>query len=79
MNWKTFFDQLGMNGTRWQWRMMKWERNLRGILQGNTSGGDWSATKILIAINLLLYGLMVVQGIVVGSVFQLCSAPTVTS
>lgn len=66
MNWKTFFDQLGMNGTRWQWRMMKWERNLRGILQGNTSGGDWSATKILIAINLLLYGLMVVQGIVGG-------------
>ena len=63
MNWKTFFDQLGMNGTRWQWRIMRWERNLRGILQGNTFGGDWSATKILIAINLLLYGLMVAQGI----------------
>ena len=63
MDWKTFFDRLGMNGTRWQWRMMRWERSLRGILQGNPSGGAWSATKVLIATNLLLFGLMVVQGI----------------
>ena len=32
MDWKSFFDRLGMNGTRWQWRMMKWERNLRSIM-----------------------------------------------
>ncbi len=63
MDWKSFFDRLGMNGTRWQWRMMKWERNLRSIMQGNTSGGTWSVSKILICINLLLFGLMVAQGV----------------
>jgi rhomboid protease GluP len=63
MDWKSFFDRLGMNGSRWQWRMMRWERSLRAILQGSPSGGNWSATKVLIAVNLLLYGLMVVQGI----------------
>jgi rhomboid protease GluP len=66
MDWKTFFDRLGMNGTRWQWRMMKWERNLRGILQGNPTSGRWSAAKVLIVINLLLFGLMIIQGIVGG-------------
>ena len=63
MDWKSFFDRLGMNGTRWQWRMMKWERNLRSIMQGNASGSTWSVSKVLIGINLLLYGLMVTQGV----------------
>jgi rhomboid protease GluP len=63
MNWKRFFDNLGMNGTRWQWRMLKWERNLRSIMQGDASGGSWSVSKFLIGINLLLYGLMVAQGV----------------
>lgn len=26
MNWKDFFDSLGMNGTKWQWRIMRWQR-----------------------------------------------------
>ncbi len=26
MNWKDFFDSIGMNGTKWQWRIMQWER-----------------------------------------------------
>ena len=63
MEWKSFFDRLGMNGTRWQWRIMKWERNLRGIMQGNATGSNWSTAKVLIAINVLLYGLTVVQGV----------------
>jgi rhomboid protease GluP len=25
MNWKDFFDSLGMNGTRWQWRIVRWQ------------------------------------------------------
>jgi rhomboid protease GluP len=25
MDWKRFFDGLGMNGTRWQWRIMRWQ------------------------------------------------------
>ena len=29
MDWKRFFDGLGMNGTHWQWRMMKMERRLQ--------------------------------------------------
>ena len=29
MNWKEFFDSLGMNGTRWQWRIMRWEKRWR--------------------------------------------------
>lgn len=26
MDWKAFFDRLGMNGTRWQWRIMRWQQ-----------------------------------------------------
>jgi rhomboid protease GluP len=26
MNWKDFFDRLGMDGTRWQWRIMRWQQ-----------------------------------------------------
>ncbi len=26
MNWKDFFDSLGMDGTKWQWRIMRWEK-----------------------------------------------------
>jgi len=75
MDWKVFFDRLGMNGTRWQWRMMKWERNLRGLLQGNSSTGDLSATKILVGINLLLFGLMIVRGVVAGLGFSSLLSP----
>ena len=66
MDWKTFFDRLGLNGTRWQWRMMKWERNLRSLMQGNPTSMGWSATKILIGVNLLLFGLMVIFGAIGG-------------
>lgn len=27
MNWKKFFDSLGMDGTKWQWRVMRWEKS----------------------------------------------------
>ena len=59
MDWKNFFDRLGMNGTRWQWRIIKWERNFKAILRGETATAKWSATKILITLNLLLFALMV--------------------
>lgn len=29
MDWKSFFDSLGMNGTQWQWRIMRWQRAWR--------------------------------------------------
>jgi rhomboid protease GluP len=64
MDWKTFFDRLGMNGTRWQWRMMRWERSLRSILQGQpTGGGGATATKLILGANIFLFVLMVLQGI----------------
>ncbi len=25
MNWKDFFDSIGLNGTKWQWRIMRWQ------------------------------------------------------
>ena len=75
MDWKTFFDRLGMNGTRWQWRMMKWERNLREMRYGNVAGGNWSATKVLIATNLLLYAVMVAQGLGGGLGFSVLLNP----
>lgn len=65
MDWKSYFDRLGMNGTRWQWRIMKWERQLRELKRGNAAG-NWSLSRILIAINLLLYGVMVARGLASG-------------
>ncbi len=29
MNWKSFFDSLGLSGTRWQWRIMRWQKYWR--------------------------------------------------
>lgn len=66
MDWKVFFDNLGMNGTRWQWRMMKWERNLKALLNGHAAPGSWSLSKIIVVINVLLFVLMVAQGVFGG-------------
>jgi rhomboid protease GluP len=66
MDWKRFFDRLGMNGTRWQWRMMHLERNWRSLLRGNLPEGGWSLTKIIIGLNLLFFSLMIIQGVLAG-------------
>ncbi len=67
LDWKRFFDGLGMNGTRWQWRMMRWERNLKGLLKGQpTPGVDISVTRIIIFINFVLFSLMVLHGTALG-------------
>lgn len=29
MNWKVFFDRLGMNGTWWQWRILQWQERMQ--------------------------------------------------
>jgi rhomboid protease GluP len=64
LDWKRFFDNLGMNGTHWQWRMMRWERNFKGMLKGQATPGtaEISLTKIIIFVNLLLFSLMVIHG-----------------
>jgi rhomboid protease GluP len=66
MDWKNFFDRLGMNGTRWQWRMLRWEKSWRGLLRGDPAHGGWSLTKIIISLNLLFFALMIIQGAVAG-------------
>ncbi|MDT8442486.1 MAG: rhomboid family intramembrane serine protease [Desulfuromonadales bacterium] len=66
MDWKRLFDNLGLNGTRWQWRIIRWERNLRALARGETPEWGCSVTQILIATNLLLFAAMVIQGMLGG-------------
>lgn len=66
MNWKIFFDRLGMNGTRWQWRMMKWERQLKTVFRAPVHGGGISLINPLIGLNLLVFVAMVIWGFLAG-------------
>lgn len=66
MDWKTFFDRLGMNGTRWQWRIMRWERSLKEGFRGGRMEAPFSVTRILIYANFVLFSLMVLQGAAAG-------------
>ncbi|MBW2504421.1 MAG: rhomboid family intramembrane serine protease [Deltaproteobacteria bacterium] len=66
MDWKTFFDRLGMNGTRWQWRMIKWERDAKAVFRGGSATTNWSVTRILISLNVILFLLMIAQAISTG-------------
>ncbi len=66
MNWKNIFDNLGLNGTRWQWRIMRWERNWQAILRGQSPSSDFSLAHLLIGINVFLFIAMVAQGLLAG-------------
>ena len=66
MNWKNIFDNLGMNGTRWQWRIMRWERNWKALLSGQPLSSDFSLAHLLIGINVFLFIAMVIQGLLAG-------------
>ncbi len=57
-----------MNGTHWQWRMMRWERNIKGLLKGQPTPGasEISLTRIIIFVNLVLFSLMVLHGASLG-------------
>jgi len=59
----TFF---GFNSVQWQWRLRRWQRNLRGLFRGNLHQAGVSVTGIIIFINLVLFTLMVAQGILAG-------------
>ena len=77
MDWKSFFDSLGMNGTRWQWRIMKWERNLKQFKSGDLTTVDFSLHRLILYLNLALFSLMVVHGVLAGYGFNgLFSPPT---
>jgi rhomboid protease GluP len=76
MDWKNFFDRLGMNGTRWQWRIIKWERALTELRQGSSSSNFVSATKALILVNLILFAAMVLQGLWAGLGLSVVMSPS---
>lgn len=42
MNWKPIFDRLGLDGTRWQWRIMRWQNGSH----------DFSVANALVFLNL---------------------------
>ena len=68
MDWKRFFDRLGMNGTRWQWRIMRWQNNLKSgrRREGLHAVSPFTVTGVLLFANLALFTLMVFQGISLG-------------
>jgi membrane associated rhomboid family serine protease len=77
LDWKKFFDTLGLNGTRWQWRIIKWERQLKQLQNGEFSVTGIEVNRIILVLNLLLFSLMVVHGVLAGIGFRsLFSPPT---
>jgi len=66
VNTKRLFDFFGLNGTRWQWKMMLWERKLRTVFRAPVQAGGISLSHVLLALNLLFFIAMVVQGLFAG-------------
>lgn len=79
MDWKSFFDRLGMDGTRWQWKITRWERNLKALFKdGTLPGGDSvTATYIILLLNLIWFSLMIIKGALAGLGLTPLMAPRV--
>lgn len=60
------YDRLSFNSTHWQWRLRRWQRNLRGMFRGDFRQAGVSVTGALIFVNLLLFTLMIAQGVMAG-------------
>lgn len=76
MNIKKFFDSIGLNGTRWQWRMMLWEKNIKQSFRNPIQGGGLPLHRVLIAFNLICFAIMVILGGVAGrNVFAIIINP----
>jgi rhomboid protease GluP len=54
------------NSVQWQWRLRRWQRNLRGLFRGDLQQAGISVTGTLIFANLVLFTLMIAQGILAG-------------
>lgn len=65
MDWKKLFDSIGMNGTKWQWRIIRWQQQAAQVRKGNNPF-DISASKILLYVNLLLFTILVLRGAMGG-------------
>lgn len=57
---------LSFNTVHWQWRLRRWQRNLRGLFRGDLRQAGVSATGTIIFTNLVLFTLMIAQGILAG-------------
>lgn len=59
---------LWMSNGRWQWRLRRWRRSLGDLFSSRPgeSAGGLSLTKVLIVTNLVLFVLMVLQGMAAG-------------
>ncbi len=66
MDWKKFFDNLGMNGTHWQWRMMRWERNWKAFWRGDSVTSVMTLSRGLIYLNIGLFIAMILMGLLTG-------------
>lgn len=76
INCKPFLDKLGFNGTRWQWRLMRWERNISALRRGeNLPGGNFSIAYTILLINLAWFTLMFFKGTTVGLGLQSLMSP----
>ncbi len=78
MDWKSFFDRLGMNGSRWQWRIMRWERNLKSLFRhGRLSDGSPAASYGILLLNLAWFTLMILKGLAAGLGLSPLLAPNI--
>lgn len=76
MNIKKFFDAIGLNGTQWQWRLMLWEKKIKQSFRTPTQAGGLPFYKVLIALNLLSFAVMLLQGGISGrNVFAILINP----
>jgi len=66
LNLDRLFDTLGLNTPRWQWRIMRWKRNLRSLFRNDVTTGGLPVSRIIIGINIFLFILMVLHGFFAG-------------
>lgn len=66
MNFDKLLNTLGLDTPRWHWRIMRWKRLLRSIVRNDAAGGGFSTSQLIIVINVVLFVLMVVNGVVAG-------------
>jgi len=61
-----YLNGFGMNSIQWQWRLRRWQRNLKGLFRGDLQQAGVSVTGVLIFANLILFTLMIAQGTLAG-------------
>jgi rhomboid protease GluP len=65
-----------MNGSRWQWRIMRWERNLTTLFRhGRLAGDGPTASNAILLLNLAWFTLMILKGVTAGLGLRPLMAP----